>query len=160
ESFAFVPIITKDWQKSRWCFGEWVAACVLGEIILPFVEASIELRSELSKFQHIRFRKEQPEFGKLVEDIDRIFSNTVKKDFNKCPFPYAFHYERGDADLFRGRDKEVDKIVSQLNAMRHSYDNRALILHGSSGAGKSSLVRAGLYPKLVRTSNFWIVAQL
>src|SRR5262249_18432327 len=41
-----------------------------------------------------------------------------------------------------------------------SYDNRALILHGSSGAGKSSLVRAGLYPKLVRTSNFWIVAQL
>jgi TIR domain/AAA ATPase domain len=161
ESFAFVPIITKDWQKSRWCFGEWVAACVLGEIILPFVETTVELRSELGRIQHIRFRKEQPEFEKLAEDIDRIFSqHTAKRDFNKSPFPYAFRYESDDAHLFRGRDKEVDTIVSQLNAMRHSYDNRALILHGSSGAGKSSLVRAGLYPKLARTSNFWIVTEL
>src|ERR1700730_14288996 len=42
DSFAFVPIITQQWQKSRWCFGEWVAACVLGEFVFPFVDSRVK----------------------------------------------------------------------------------------------------------------------
>jgi conflict system STAND superfamily ATPase len=49
--------------------------------------------------------------------------------------------------------------VCQLNAMRHSYDHGALLVHGASGAGKSSVVRAGVYPKL-KISADWIVAPL
>src|SRR5262249_21704948 len=57
-------------------------------------------------------------------------------------------------------EKEVDKIVTQLNSMRHSYDSGALLLHGSSGAGKSSLMRAGVYPKLKRMQESWTVVPL
>jgi hypothetical protein len=161
ESFAFVPIITKNWQQSRWCFAEWVAALVLGEIIVPFVEIKTKLRSELRRFEHLRFNKEDPSYEDLVRDIDSKFTqHKAKKDFTRSPFPYAFQYGSDDAELFRGRDNEIDKVVSRLNAMRHSYDRRPLILHGSSGSGKSSLVRAGLYPKLRRHPALWIAVPL
>jgi len=161
ESFAFVPIITKDWQKSRWCFAEWVAALVLGKVIVPFVETKTRLRSELRRIQHLTFSKQEPNFEPLASDIDfKLSQQRAKKDFTKSPVPYAFNYEPKHAELFRGRNNAIDKIVSQLNAMRHSYDHRALILHGFSGCGKSSLVRAGLYPKLKRSPNVWIAVPL
>jgi Novel STAND NTPase 1 len=43
--------------------------------------------------------------------------------------------------------------------MRHSYDHGALLVHAASGAGKSSVVRAGVYPKLNLSAD-WIVAPL
>jgi Novel STAND NTPase 1/TIR domain len=161
-SFAFVPIITQQWQNSRWCFGEWVAACVLGEFVFPFVDSSVKLRSELAKRQHLAFEKAQPRlaFGRLAAGVDRLFrQHKSKSDFSKAPFPYAFQYGPEDAEEFRGCEREVDKIVCQLNAMRHSYDHAALLVHGASGAGKSSVVRAGVYPKL-KISADWIVAPL
>jgi hypothetical protein len=161
ESFAFVPIITANWQKSNWCFAEWVAASVLGQIILPFVETKTKLRPELRKLQHRPFDKKRPDFKALTTDVDCIFTqNRAKKDLTKPPIPWAFRYEQKDADLFRGRDMEIDSIVSQLNAMRHSYDNGPLFLHGPSSSGKSSLARAGIYPKLRSTPDLWVVAHL
>jgi hypothetical protein len=161
ESFVFVPIITKNWQESRWCFAEWVAASVLGEVIVPFVEIKTKLRSELRRFEYLKFNKEDPNYDELVKDIGSKFTqHKAKKDFTRSPFPYAFQYGPDDAELFRGRDNEIDKVVSRLNAMRHSYDRRPLILHGSSGCGKSSLIRAGLYPKLRRHPNLWIAVPL
>jgi hypothetical protein len=161
-SFAFVPIITPQWQKSRWCFGEWVAACVLGEFVFPFVEYKVKLRSELAKRQHLAFDGAQPRlaFERLAAAIDRLFrQHKSKRDFSKAPFPYAFQYGPEHAEEFRGCEREVDKIVCQINAMRHSYDHGALLVHGPSGSGKSSVVRAGVYPKL-KISADWIVAPL
>src|SRR5262249_475815 len=164
ESFAFIPIVTKAWQESSWCFGEWVAASVLGEIILPFVDAEIELRPELRRLQHLKFDSRSPKgqfFKRLKTDVERIFSqHQAKQEFDEPPFPYAFRYEPKHAAIFRRPNSEVDKIVTQLNSMRHSYDSRALLLHGTSGSGKSSLVRAGVYPKLKSMQGSWIVISL
>jgi conflict system STAND superfamily ATPase/TIR domain-containing protein len=161
ESFAVVPIITPNWLQSRWCFGEWVAASVLGATILPFVEETVELRAELSKIQHRKFSMQRPAFEGLKEDVEPHFSqHRATRDLNEPPFPYAFRYEPEHAMTFRGREKEVDKIVTQLNAMRHSHDGRGLLVHGTSGSGKSSLVRAGVYPKIIRMPKLWVAAAL
>src|SRR5262245_48469689 len=74
ESFAVVPIITPNWQKSHWCFGEWVAASVLGATILPFVEKTVKLRAELSKLQHRKFSMRRPAFEGLKKDVEPHFS--------------------------------------------------------------------------------------
>ncbi len=60
------------------------------------------------------------------------------------PRPYKFldYYTEQDARLFFGREQEVDAICSQILA------HRSFILHGRSGVGKSSILRAGLMPKL------------
>jgi hypothetical protein len=47
-----------------------------------------------------------------------------------------------DAELFFGRDREVQRLVEMLKGARF------LAVVGASGSGKSSLVRAGLVPAL------------
>jgi len=60
------------------------------------------------------------------------------------PRPYKFldYYTEQDTRLFFGREQEVDTICSQIVA------HRTFILHGRSGVGKSSILRAGLTPRL------------
>jgi hypothetical protein len=60
------------------------------------------------------------------------------------PYKGLANYECRDRYLFAGRDEEID-ICAQLlaNAM-----TKLLVLHGQTGCGKSSFLRAGLIPAL------------
>ena len=58
------------------------------------------------------------------------------------PYKFLDYYTERDAGLFFGREREVESICSQILA------RRSFILHGRSGVGKSSILRAGLMPKL------------
>lgn len=64
--------------------------------------------------------------------------------FNPGRNPYKGFaaYEPGDEDLFYGREKVSDEL------MRRVEQNPLTIVTGESGTGKSSLVRAGLLPRL------------
>lgn len=59
-----------------------------------------------------------------------------------CPYKGLASYQVADAALFHGRDRLVAALVGQL------VDSPLLVVSGSSGAGKSSVVRAGLVPAL------------
>ena len=59
-----------------------------------------------------------------------------------CPYKGLARYEIDDVELFHGRDRLVTTLVTTL------VDHRLLVVAGSSGAGKSSVVRAGLLPEL------------
>ncbi|GLF94951.1 nSTAND1 domain-containing NTPase [Streptomyces yaizuensis] len=58
------------------------------------------------------------------------------------PYRGLSRYESGDRELFFGRDDLVDQLLRTLG------DHRFVILTGASGSGKSSLLRAGLIPRL------------
>ena len=58
------------------------------------------------------------------------------------PFPGLRPFMQEEADLFFGRDKQSDELVRRLAGRRF------LAVVGTSGSGKSSLVRAGLLPSL------------
>lgn len=58
------------------------------------------------------------------------------------PYKFLNYYEAADADIFCGRDTE-SQIVTRL-ALSH----RLLTLFGPSGAGKTSLLLAGVLPRL------------
>lgn len=51
-------------------------------------------------------------------------------------------FERGELDGFYGRDQEVSDLLSYITA------NRVVVLYAASGAGKTSLLNAGLIPEL------------
>jgi hypothetical protein len=60
------------------------------------------------------------------------------------PFPGLRPFEQHESSLFFGRDEQCDDLLSRL-ARR-----RLVAVVGTSGSGKSSLVRAGLLPSLDR----------
>jgi DNA-binding winged helix-turn-helix (wHTH) protein len=58
------------------------------------------------------------------------------------PYKFLDYYTEQDAGIFFGREAEVEVIRSRV------VSHRSFILHGRSGVGKTSIVRAGLMPRL------------
>ncbi|MBT5873927.1 MAG: hypothetical protein HOH43_10945, partial [Candidatus Latescibacteria bacterium] len=58
------------------------------------------------------------------------------------PYKFLDYYTQNDASLFFGREQEINTICSQI------LTHRSFILYGRSGVGKSSILRAGLMPRL------------
>jgi hypothetical protein len=58
------------------------------------------------------------------------------------PWPGLEAFREGDAGFFRGRDAEAEALL------RHVRRERLTVLFGRSGLGKSSLLQAGLFPRL------------
>ena len=78
-------------------------------------------------------------------------------DTLRPPYPGLRPFEADEADLFFGREQHVDALLERLSG------SRFVAVVGESGAGKSSLVRAGLLPALeagfvVEAGSDWRVA--
>ena len=72
------------------------------------------------------------------------------------PFPGLRPFEPNEDHLFFGREKEIDELLRRLRSTRF------IQVAGTSGSGKSSLVRSGLIPALqsgfmVRAGSSWRV---
>lgn len=62
----------------------------------------------------------------------------------RAPFIGLLPYRFADVDLFFGRDRHIDGLIGKLTAEHTPL----LIINGLSGVGKTSLLRAGLVPRL------------
>jgi Flp pilus assembly protein TadD len=75
------------------------------------------------------------------------------------PFPGLRAFEPEEDHLFFGREREIDDLLRRLRSFRF------LSVVGTSGSGKSSLVRSGLIPALqsglmARAGSSWRIATL
>lgn len=59
----------------------------------------------------------------------------------KSPFKFLDSYSKEDRDIFFGRDKEVEELYSGV------FKSKILVVYGTSGTGKSSLIDCGLANK-------------
>ncbi len=57
-------------------------------------------------------------------------------------------FEEEDAAVFFGRDDNWRAVNERLRTIRVQGGPRLLVLLGASGSGKSSLLRAGVLPRL------------
>jgi WD40 repeat protein len=55
-----------------------------------------------------------------------------------------------DAGIFFGRDADLVRARDQLDDLRDQGSRRLVVILGASGSGKSSFLRAGLWPRLDR----------
>ena len=62
------------------------------------------------------------------------------------PYKGLSYYGSEDVQLFASRERDVERIASRLA----DFNTKILILHGRTGCGKSSFLRAGLIPYLER----------
>lgn len=89
---------------------------------------------ELVRIMEISAKNSLPQ-----RQIDLGQTPTLRRN---TPFIGTIPFDASTADLFFGRAQEADSIVHSLE------QSRILIINGRSGSGKTSLIRAGLIPRL------------
>lgn len=80
--------------------------------------------------------------GDAVEIVDEP-SPQAAKDRPTRPYKFLDYYTEHDQGLFFGREEEIENICSRILA------RRSFLLYGRSGVGKSSILRAGVIPRLL-----------
>ena len=76
------------------------------------------------------------------------------------PFPGLSAFTENDAGIFFGRDADTVRGLDRLRILRRNGRPRLLVIQAASGAGKSSYLRAGLWPRLDRDPDFAPLAVL
>ncbi len=101
-----------------------------------------------------RYLEKQPPAAHPSPPIEEPAEEPV---WHEPPYPGLRAFRVEEAPIFFGRDLETDELVEKLKDSR----NRLIVVVGASGSGKSSLVAAGLLPRLQKNaipgSQDWIL---
>jgi formylglycine-generating enzyme required for sulfatase activity len=80
----------------------------------------------------------------------KYFAWPPQNDLDRPPYRGLRPLEAEDAGIFFGRDAPIVEALDLLRGLRETTPPRLLVILGASGAGKSSFLRAGLFPRLAR----------
>ncbi|MFM9104951.1 MAG: toll/interleukin-1 receptor domain-containing protein, partial [Cyanobium sp.] len=164
---ALLILQTANWSASRWCLVEFHQARALGKPIFQLVQTD-ESAAETpiaADLQRLDLRHDRPAgLEQLRRELERIalqdqggFPWPPLSDPSRSPFPGLMVFEEEDAPVFFGRDNDWRVVIERLNTRRVQGGPRLLVIQGSSGSGKSSLLRAGVLPRLRRAGRQWLV---
>jgi TIR domain len=160
-SEAVLLVLTKNWFDSKWCFAEFTQARALGKAIFPLVEAPSGEILVSPDIQHLDLIKDR-EGGleRLAVELTRIALNARGEfawDATRPPYPGMLAFDEVDAAVYFGRDDDIRRLIERLNARRAQGGVRLVAVLGGSGSGKSSLIRAGVIPRLKRDPRNWLL---
>lgn len=152
QSDIMVVCLSPSAVESEWVRREILMAFSHDKLVLPimlqdtfarmenFDETKQLLDLQITLFEN---RYEQG-FQELLTALPGILPTT---DIDPADIPNPFKgleaFQQTDDAIFFGREDLTAKLLDKLNA-----DKRFLAVVGASGSGKSSLVRAGLIPKI------------
>jgi WD40 repeat protein len=164
-SSAVIVVYSKAWLASKWCFAEFTQARALRKAIFRLQISSCKIDGPLAERQAIDFTTNQKEAYERLWDGLRRAGVDPQKEFgwspDRSPYPGMQPFSQDDAAVYFGREKEVQEGIDRLRWMRdHARTQDALrlmVVLGPSGSGKSSLVRAGIVPRLARDPANWLI---
>jgi WD40 repeat protein len=164
---ALLILQTPNWSASRWCFAEFTQARALGKPIFQIVDSDegadeAPIATDLQRLDLRRNREQglaqlRRELAQIALQDQGGFPWPPPTEPSRPPFPGLMVFEAEDAPVFFGRDDDWRAVIERLNTRRVQGGPRLLVLLGSSGAGKSSLLRAGVLPRLQRAGKQWLV---
>jgi hypothetical protein len=128
--------------------------------------------AEFADLQRIRLRLDDwdDDLAKLLRLLetagfkrraaDAVRAEPMQPVWEGSPFPGLRTFTPADEPIFFGRERETDFLVEKLADARCRF----LLVVGTSGSGKSSLVGAGLIPRLAAGalpgSDHWLLPQV
>jgi hypothetical protein len=147
-------------MRSCWCFAEITQAKALGKEIFPAKIGPCEPISILSALHIIDLTAGDEGYKRLWRGLE-VAGLDPNDDFDwdrrRSPYPGLNHFEEVDAGIYFGRELEIKETLDALNRMRRHREPRMMIIVGASGSGKSSLVRAGVIPRLNKDPDRWLI---
>jgi WD40 repeat protein len=167
-SQALLIIQTGNWNTSKWCFAEFAQARALGKPIFQLIgvpttkesEDSAALAPISSDLQHLDLRDDRE--NALLSLSNQLTALALGDrggfywDSSRPPYPGLLCFNQEDAAIYFGRDEEVRTLNEQLQVLRIHGSGHLMVILGASGSGKSSLLRAGVLPRLSRSGRYWI----
>lgn len=161
---GMIVLVSKNWLDSKWCFAELTHAKSHGKSIFPIlIDDAFAVPAEMSEWQGIRLS--DPDIWQRLEEGLEKADLAPDNDFPwpvdglpDCPYPGLSSFEAHHAGIYFGRDKEIQELRERFSQMANRGQPRLLYVIGASGSGKSSLVKAGLLPRLARQGcEHWLV---
>ena len=139
---ADLPVnLTSAWQIVRLASGR---DHVMLRAVLPIThdEAHVTFSAEgLQRLKH----------GLEEAGLDpKYFAWPPPGGADRPPYRGLRPLEAEDAGIFFGRDWPIVEALDKLRGLRERTPPRLLVILGASGAGKSSFLRAGLFPRIKR----------
>jgi WD40 repeat protein len=160
-SEAVIIIQTPNWLESKWCFAEFTQARALGKAIFPVIETPTGDTLISPDIQTLDLRSDRAgglqRLSRQLTQIALDAQGGFAWDSGRPPYPGLLAFQEEDAALYFGRDDDIRRLIERLNARRAQGGAKLIALLGASGSGKSSLLRAGVIPRLKRAGRNWIV---
>ena len=161
---VMVSLCTKQYDSSPWCVGEVAIAVHRGLMVIPIqlVETAEDLKTSplpllLDIHQAIKVTGASAPTEATLADVQRRLQRKLTEAMNWRallswqedwkPYPGMLSFEDHQAPIFFGRDEAITSISKTLGSLLLQAPALLLLL-GASGYGKSSLVKAGVVPKL------------
>jgi TIR domain/AAA ATPase domain len=145
---------------SQWCFAEVALARLLGKPVFPILLEAGPRHPLLGDTQHIDLTRDgEAGFARLWAGLREAGLDphaSFTWDPTRPPYPGLAAFAEQDAAVFFGREPEIERLLELLQPGLQGR-GRFLAVVGPSGSGKSSLVRAGLLPRLGRLQQRWLV---
>ncbi|MFE6160452.1 TIR domain-containing protein [Streptomyces sp. NPDC056486] len=157
---AVVYLASTASVSSHWCFAELSLARSLGRPVFPLrVDSTARLRL-LDEIQWLDLADGDSALDRLVADLRRAgfeAADSFAWDVTRSPYPGLEPFAPEDAGVFFGRTGETERLLELLQPTLQHGAGRFVAVIGPSGSGKSSLLHAGLLPRLHRRHHLWDV---
>ncbi len=159
-------LLSRSWLRSEWCRAEYHTALLSGKTLISIVIDDCDHSAFAASVQKIVVSGDSDAaFAKLEHGLAEAGYHPLRPlfryDAQRGPFPGLRAFEESDAAVFFGREVEVEDLLGHLNAMRTDPTRaRLALIVGGSGSGKSSVMRAGVVPRLRRRAGWELVGPL
>ncbi|MET0923309.1 MAG: TIR domain-containing protein [Xanthobacteraceae bacterium] len=160
-SQAVILILTKHWFASKWCFAEFAQARALGKAIFAIVESPAGEQFVSNDIQHLDLTSNREggleRLARRLREVALDAQGGFDWQKGRAPYPGLMSFEAADAAIFFGRDDEVRRAIERFNARRVQGGAKIFAVVGGSGSGKSSLLKAGVLPRIARDKENFLV---
>src|SRR5918995_553317 len=157
---AVVFLASEASVESRWCSIEVGLARSLGRPVFPVrLQPGVDLPL-LADVQWTDLTDAEPGLARLLAGLRSAGldpADSFAWDPHRSPYPGLAPFAPEDAAVFFGRQPETGRLIELLTPTLQRGPGRLVAVVGPSGSGKSSLVHAGLLPRLSRMPERWLV---
>lgn len=158
---AVITLCSEHFNGSQWCISEVAIASNLGKSLFPVQIGPCTAPSLLRKVQITRLTEDPEEgFHRLARGLAEAGldpKDIFQWDPKRLPYPGLMAFQEKDAPVFFGRGEAIQEGLDRLHNLRRYGGKALLLVLGASGWGKSSLLRAGIVPRLRRDPENWLV---
>jgi len=154
-------VVSPNWVRSKYCDDEYRLARYFNKQIFTItfdedknVKDFLDKEIGYENYIACNAKDMKSAFESLSFSIESLVKKSKRTPFvfrGSNPYKGLLAYEEKDAAVFFGRDDERKKLVDTIINMPFNQ-HKAYILYGSSGTGKSSLLKAGVLPYLCHMS--------